>query len=339
MPSPRRSLLRIAYSPVGAKQTAWDTPLANGVITAVVNARTPNHIEPVERVEELFDCTGQYLTGEQVLSRYARLTLDLEVDINSLACFVALGSGVAAAPSGTGPYTHGITPLGPTVYALPVSTLIIGFADGVDPGIKWQNVAVNSWLVSGRDSERLNARIELIGSGNLIAASGYTFPDCSQYTPLKMTDGAATLDGENLLSGTDPNHTLRRFEWRHNNNILINDDPFPLAALDIKRLERADVRDWGLRLGIEGRLNDTLHTKAKSRLTVASSMRIGSATNGIIITTPSGLLKQDGTPQEFAGEANRGVLALAHRPLRIPGDATTPYTVSIVDSQASAYLG
>jgi hypothetical protein len=80
--SNRRTQLRVAYSSIWAEQSDFDVPLDPSELDAVMNSREggQSHIEPVFLTEDLKDCTTQYLLDLIVLHRYARLTLDIEVD-------------------------------------------------------------------------------------------------------------------------------------------------------------------------------------------------------------------------------------------------------------------
>jgi hypothetical protein len=93
-----------------------------------------------------------------------------------------------------------------------------------------------------------------------------------------------------------------------------------------------------LRIGVEGRIGDALHTLAKNRSDVPSSLRIGSTTSGVTYSIPHGLLKPDSPVQTFDGEAGRSVLQLRHEAMKVPGDATTPITAALVNALSGQFL-
>jgi len=344
MASLRRILLAVAYSGTGAKQSAFGTPLSNGALDTLFNlTEGRSHIEPVRNIKEIPDCLGRNIIGLQELTRYARLRLEFNLDIKSAPVMAAYAMGVAASPTGpvSGNYTHAITRLAERLFVLPFFTVIAIFADSAasDPGIKMQDCVVNNFTITAASQgDEVLCQVEIIGKGDLAAAVGYTPPDCSSYTPLRLVDGALTLDSENLLSGTDANHTALSAEFTMSNSLPTGDFLFPLASQDIKRIEQGNVLTQALNLGVGGRLNDTLHTKAKNLTVAASAWRIGSATSGITITVPSGVIREGSPAQDWFGEVSEAGLRIVHQPLIVPGNAATPMNMTVVNTQATAYL-
>ena len=119
--SNRRTQLKVAYAPGFTLQSGFGVPLTQSLLTKVLTFREggQSHIEPIFRTEDLNDCTTQYLIDLIILHRIARLTLDLEVDQETLGGLLGLALGVVAGPT--------ITMLGPTSFVLPATTLIVGF--------------------------------------------------------------------------------------------------------------------------------------------------------------------------------------------------------------------
>lgn len=96
----RQSSLAIGYSPLWLKQSAWDTPLLASDLTAAFPATSRNYLDYEDTTEDVDDCTGEDLLFEQLLGRFARLTIDMDFDPDVFAGIAAFGYGVAAAPSG-----------------------------------------------------------------------------------------------------------------------------------------------------------------------------------------------------------------------------------------------
>lgn len=337
----RRILYAVAYASTGAKQSAFGTPTANGTINTLLNlTEGRSQIEVVETTKEVLDCLGREQLDEIGLTRLCRLNVEFKVDEKSIAVLGAYAAGVAAAPTGAGPFTHAITRLAERLFVLPYFTLICGFADGVDPGVKVQDCIVNSFGVNApSQTDDILCNVEIVGKGDLAAAAAYTFPDCSDYTPLSMVAGALTLDGENLLSGADANHTAYSAQFTMSNNILVGDHPFPLAALDIKRLEQGDRRIQDFTLNVGGRLNDTLHAKMKARQHAVALWRIGASPAAFTVNIPDGIIRPTGPAHTtWVTEASESALQISVLPAIIPGDATTPFNFSAINAVSTTYL-
>lgn len=337
----RRILYAVAYSSAGIKQAAFGTPTANGSINALLNlTENRSQLEVVETTKEVLDCLGREQLDELRYTRLCRINLEFKLDAVSVAPFAAYFAGVASAPGAGPPYTHAITRLSERLFVLPYFTLICGFADGVDPGIKVQDCVVNSFSINApSQTDDILCNLEIFGKGDLAAAAAYTFPNCATYTPLKMVDGALTLDGENLLSGTDANHTAYAAQFTGSNNIATGDHPFPLAALDIKRLEQGDRRTQDLTLTVGGRLNDTLHAKMVARQHGVGLWRLGASPTAFTINIPDGIIRPTG-PQHttWVTELSETGLLVGVRPAIIPGDASSPFNFSVINSVSTTYL-
>lgn len=333
----RRSTLRIAYSPTFKKQSAINTPLGNSELTAVLTARanTQEMVEVAETVEDVFDCTSQYKVDDIVLHRMARLTIDLEASAQIVMGFLALWGGVAGAPSGSGPYIHTVNMLGPTVFDLPLTTMIVGFADGSDPGLVFMDVAVNRITFGGRIGENLRVRVELVGNGSLPAASGFTFPDCTQPNPLRFTTGSSFL-----LNSVEKLSTTRDFELTLDNNMPLNDYPYVFDSVDVKRLARGDRRPTFMRPGILAILSDALGVAARAvpKNHWPFVLKIGSSTDYVQITAADSIIRLRTPNTAWDGEVAESKLQLECEPDRIPGNAATPLVFTASISQSGAYL-
>lgn len=96
----RSSELTIGFSPLWLKQPDWNVPIDGDDLDAALNVTSRNYLDIDETVEDVYDCTGEDLLFELVTKRVARLTVDMDVDPDILAGFLAFAYGVAAAPSG-----------------------------------------------------------------------------------------------------------------------------------------------------------------------------------------------------------------------------------------------
>lgn len=322
MATNRRTQLKVAYAPGFTVQTGFGVPLSPSALTKVLNSREggQSHIEPVFKTEDLKDCTTQYLLDLIVLHRVARLTLDLEVDQEVLGGLLGLAFGNSGAS---------VTMLGATTYILPATTLIVGFADGDDPGIVLSDAVVDQITLTGRIDQKFQVRVVFIGRGDMIAAAGFDFPECSAITPLRFDQNALfTVNGTEYINDT------RALEFSYNNNCPINDFPFALGSVDISRaLERGDNRAYSVNWTVTGREGDTLGAAA---ITVPPThydflIRIGSGTEGISLVAADAMIRPQGTNfQTFDGEVSLACLALVLTPILVPGDSATPLTANIL---------
>jgi hypothetical protein len=318
-PTDRRVQLRVGYAPGFPQTPDFCTPLANDQMTEVLTTREggQSHIEPLYIQEDILDCTTEYLIDILVLHRYAKLTLELEVDATTLLAMFGLTLG-----AGSG---NDILMLGPTVFALPTTSLVVGFADGVDPGILLSPVVASSLQVTGRVDQKLMIKWELVGSA-LMPSAGYVFPDCSEITPLRLD-----INTHMTVSGVDRTLETRSFDFNYNNNIPLRDFPWVLGQLDVVRLERGDKRTCTMAWVLEGREND-----ADGELLMAVppthvpwDLHLGPAIGGgIDLISANSLWRPNGGLQTWDGEVSIACLNSLLTPTRIPGNVATPLQVT-----------
>jgi hypothetical protein len=319
--SNRRSQLRIAYNSDWAEQSDFGVPLTAGELDALLVTREggQSHIEPVFTTEDLNDCTTQYLKDLIILHRIARLTMDLEVDKDTLAGLLKYGMGVE---SGSNRFM-----LGPTVYILPATTFVVGFADGEDPGIVLSDAVCESLVITGEIEQKFQVRAVFVGRGDMPDAD-FTFPDCEDLENVLRFDQNA----EFIWNGVDYILDTRRIVITINNQVPIRDFPFALGSVDITRaLERGDKRIVTVDWVTTGRPNDDL---GRQGLTIPPthhdlSIRIGNP--GIVFEAADGMIRpQQGAYQVWEGEVALACLALQITPIRVPGDPSTPLS-AVVD--------
>lgn len=329
----RQSDLYIAYSPTWKKQTNIATARSLSDLTKVRPARPlrNEHVRTEKNVRDVFDCSGQFLRKRKVLNQLGRLNIEVDAVPDDLTGAFAAALGVTTAPTGSGPFTHAIAMLGKTAYQLPFFTFLVGFADGTDDGMIFQSAVLNRLLISGAGLDDLTVREEWVGYAPVANPDPFTWPACNDTDPLNIYDGALSIAGEDRFSGADSNHTTRSFEFEINNNIITDDDAFPTAVLNPKRLERAPQRTFALRWKVEGEEGDTVHGQmtAGAGTDVPFSLRVGATTNGVTVTCPHSLLTIDGNAEQtFEGSANRAALNAVLLPLMNAG--VLPFSVTAV---------
>lgn len=322
MASNRRTQLKVAHSPGFAVQSDFGVPLDPSELTKVLTFREggQSHIEPIFKTEDLKDCTTQYLIDLIILHRIARLTLDLEVDQETLAGLLGLALGITSGST--------ITMLGPTTFILPATTLIVGFDDEDDLGIILSDAVVESITLTARVDQKFQVRVVFVGRGNMPIATGYEFPECDLIDPIRFDQNALfTWGGTEYISET------RAFEFTYNNNPPVNDFPFSVASVDIARaLERGDAREYSVNWTVTGEEGFGPGAEAITVPPTHSDLtiRIGSLTEGIEIVAADAMIRPGSPFQGFDGEVSLAVLNLVLTPTRVPGDNSTPLTVNVL---------
>ncbi len=300
-------------------QSAINVPLSAATLTRILTTREggQSHIEPFYKKEDIKDCTTQYLLDRLILHRAARLTLDLEVDAEVLGAICSHSLGVAVGDT--------FTMLGPTDFDLPLTTMVVGFADGDDTGILFSDAATESLAITARTEQKMRVQWVLVGNA-LMPDAGYEFPECEDIDPLRFDQNAeVNVNGTNYIAQT------RGFEFQYNNQIPLNDFPWTLGALDITRMQRGDFRTAMINWTVEGRENDTLGTAARAvpPTHYDFDILIGSNAEGVRIVAADALFEPQSTLQGFDGEVSLAVLNTMLTPTRIPGNNATPLTIMV----------
>ncbi len=311
--APRGSQFRIAYDPLFTPQSAIGTPNATATLTAVLQVTTRNHIALEQKFDDVYDCSGQFKVTRNQLSRLARL--QVEFDASPLLVKGFLGACMGK-PTGTLKINMGMLPI--AEFQPPYLTFVVGFDEGTDTGVLFHSVVVNSFKIMSKSRERIHCSMELIGSGNLTATSGFSYPACSTVVPIYPADGALTINGVNALQANDAAGTSTvEFNLDYSNNLLVSDDPWQLAQIDPTRIERADRRTIMFDWKVEGQELDATHAAA-----IASPSnqwpviwRIGTTLNNVLLTATKCILSGEGNVQGFEGEAARAVLNLKLEPI------------------------
>jgi len=309
--APRGSQLRLYYDPSFTPQASVNTPNLVSTLTAVLQVTAKHHLETVQTVDEVFECSGQFKTSEAILTRIAKLTVEFDCAIGLLKLFMRNAFG-----AGTG---TDITMLGVGAFQQPFLTFAIGFDNTVDVGVLFHSVVVNRIKITARAKERVKVEVELIGSGNLAAATGLVFAACSEVVPIYSNAGALTINSVDRMQANSAtaNTSTHEFSLEYSNNILSTEDPFQLASIDITRLERADRRTIMSNWKVEGIVGDAAHVASitNPRTIWAVVWRIGATgVAGITLTSAENILTSEQTAQSFEGEAGRAVLNLKLEP-------------------------
>lgn len=210
---------------------------------------------------------------------------------------------------------HTITRL--VAYTLPLMTFYIGFRGSSFQPVIFKNVVVDSIRVRATHRGKVTATVVLVGSADLVEASGYTMPPCQDIVPIRFGDCQMIVGGYDYIA----NNLGREFEYYYQNNV---NPIFDGAGLYSTRHERADRRPCGFNFFMLGEPGDTLFNLAKNRTSLDASLRLGPTGRNMKVLVPSGLIKL--APQQIRGggdplEAEIGVVV---RPKKVSGNANTP---------------
>lgn len=316
MSNPFRVVYKCAYSGSFLTQSAIGTPLANADIDTAFSfvEGGQGYMEIVERTEAVTDCTTEYPADDILLNRHGRLTLRIEVDETVLTGLFKWWGG----KSSSSPYRM----LGPTEFDLPATTLMVGFADGVDTGMVFKDVGIESLTITGQVNQKFQTTVVFVGNGSLPNGSGYTFPDCTAISPIRLSTTTHLL-----MNSVDYIDILRSFELALVNNIPMTDFPFPLASVDLSRLIRGIKRNITLKAKILGRENDSngLAARANPRTHWPVTLQIG----GLAFEMADAIIKQGSPFGDSADEVNQAAINLLAEPTRLPGDASTPLQLTV----------
>lgn len=225
--------------------------------------------------------------------------------------------------------THAITRL--VDYTLPLMTLYIGFRGSTEQPIIFKNVVVNSFRVRSATREKVTVAVELIGSGDLQYAVGYTMPDCQDIVPLRFGDCQISIGGVDYIA----EELGREFEYYFQNDV---NPKFDGAGIYATRHERADKRPSQISAFILGEPGDALFDLAKARTYLDTFIQCGPAGRHIKFSAPGAIVKLAPTPIRFGGDPAESEMAIIARPKKTIGDATTPTTVSAVIGTAATLL-
>lgn len=311
MIQPRGSQLRICYDPAFTAQSAVNVPNAVATLTAVLQVTARRHIQPSHTVDKVFDCSGQFLISKRTLTRIAKLTVEADMTVAILKGFLRNAMGAGA--------TTNLTMLTQYQFQQPFLTLAVGFADdpAVDVGVLFHSVVVNNIRLVQKGRDRFRVSMDLVGSGDLVAATGLAWPACTEVTPIYSTDCALTINSiDRMVANGAAGTSTTEFSLNYSNNLL-EDDAHQLSDIDITRLERADLRTIMYNWKVEGYELDATHLAAltEPRTEWPVVWRIGTSGSNITLTSAKAILDAEEDVQGFGdGTAGRAILNLTLEP-------------------------
>jgi hypothetical protein len=225
--------------------------------------------------------------------------------------------------------THAITRL--TSYALPLMTLYLGFRGSSEQPYIFKNVVVNSFRVRAASREKVTCSVELIGSADLVQATGYTMPECQDIVPIRFGDCQVSVGGVDFVAS----NIAREFEYYFQNDVT---PKFDGSAIYATRHERADKRPSQLSMFILGEPGDGIWDLAKARTFLDAFIRCGPAGRHVKFNAPGAIFKLAPTPIRFGGDPPESELALISRPKKTIGLASTPTNVTAVIGTTATLL-
>lgn len=322
----------VAYSPLFVAQTDFATALDTDLLTSVLPL--PRDSRPLPNIrktrDETRECRGKYLTGRRLTSKLALWPMRFtDVSAQFVAGILALAQGDAADPTGTGPYIHEITHGASD--AGPYTSMLVGTEGGDDdePLELYKGLRPNRVQLAGEVRGKVSMDVDFVGSADvdIIDPNDFDFQACQTQAAVYANDCQL------LINAVDRTSDLRRFQYTFNNNLLINDDPFPFDAVEAVRLER-DVEDSLFNFALYGTKAHAVYVDAEAETARAVALRIGSATEYAKIIAASAQLALQDTPIGYAGEANRSVINVDAVPLSVGGAAPDRVSASLAQSDA-----
>lgn len=227
-----------------------------------------------------------------------------------------------------------------TTFQQPVFGFVVGYRNSARLPRRYDSVVVDSLRISGAHAQpRLAANVLLIGSGNLNdVTSGYVIPACTIYRPIRFKDCLLTIDGVDYSNQPVTGNPWRDFDLTMSSNTITDDDAYPGQDEDVHRLERADERPWSLNVGILGEKGDDIYALAEENAEVPVTLQLGRSNEAIIFTVPKASVSLRNPETAFDGTAKRTKIQINIEPEEIPGDATTPYTVTAKFDESNTLL-
>lgn len=226
---------------------------------------------------------------------------------------------------------HAITRLGSGSYTLPLMTLYIGFRGSSEQPVIFKNVVVNSFRVRGASREKVTAQIELIGSGEIEQAVGFTMPNCQDILPIRFGDCSLSVAGTDYIA----NDIAREFEYYFQNDV---NPKFDGQGIYSTRHERADKRPNQYNIFVLGEPGDSIDDLMQLRASFPVILQLGPDGRHIKCTSPQTLIKRAPSPVRFGGDPAESELAMIGRPRKVSGDATTPTTINAVIAATATLL-
>lgn len=306
----RLTALKIAHNTDFTPQSDFETALADNQINKLFNRVGTPSLEFVLDKERIIDCSGNWIIDEVLLAQSSLLRFEIEADASDLLKILQVYFGVANGDDAL--------VLDLEEYQPPPQTFILGFKNGTK--LKLKSMVGDELVITAAKKQRVRVSMAWRGHGNPATANGFVFPNCMTPTPLRLPQGAFTLNGSDRLKD------LFQIQFAYRNKLLFQEDAFSNDSVDIDKMERADERECLLDFTLYGDPFGADFAAAKASTHMGWSWRIGPANDGLLITAASGIQRYVG--MDFVGEAPRSALKLQNEPKLIAGNTNTPVKAS-----------
>jgi len=324
----------VAYNPNGKKQAAIGTAMPATSLTAALSAISKEWPEVVETTQDIMNCTAEDIRDRKVTARYGRIRIEINASIRDLAIFLAYHMGSVLAPVAAALlWMHQILRIPFGIYQPPMFSLIFGFAESDATPALVRDCVVDDIEISIGAKRKVTFTINLKFNGDIQdAPEDYVLPACDDQPVIYGTDCAFTVGGVDLSA------IAKEVTFTSSNGILVDDDPFTLNSIDVKRLERANVRTAMIAASLEGQAGDANWVNMVARNKLATSIRIGPAAGEkVVINAPYAEISRNGSGKGYDGQAGRSMLRMNAEPFT-NGTAASPISAQATTSQEAAYL-
>lgn len=328
MPTKRASQSLLAIPGAGKRQANFATEMATADITFLFPDTAKTFYKLDQTREDVLDCSGQELYQRLLLGEIGDISVSFDATPKIIALLAAYGLGVAAAPTGTNPYTHALTELPLDVYQGPVFSAVFGFRGGADP-LLLRGCTINSFSLSGKARQKITGQANIKFAEAAVEA-GFVFPACVNETALRFQDTALTVDAENLAE------LLRSWDFSYDLKLLTDDHAYTNASSRPTRLERSDRRERRINYAILGDNSDAAYIAAEAGAQAPVILELGASPNKVTFSAPNTQLELDGGGLAKDGQAGETNIKIAGMPM-INGVAL-PLSASVINAQSTAFL-
>lgn len=328
MSTKRASQSLLAIPGAGKRQSDFETAMDPADITFLFPDTAKTFYKLDQTREDVLDCSGQELYARLLLGEIGDISVAFDATPKIIALLAAYGLGVAAAPSGTNPYTHALTELPFEVFQGPAFSAVFGFRGGSDP-LLLRGCNLNSFSLSGK------ARQKVTGQANIKFAEAeviedFTFPACVNEIALRFQDTALTVDGNNQAA------LLRSWDFSYDLKLLTDDHAYTNADTHPTRLERSDRRERRINYAILGDNSDAAYAAAEAGDQAPLVLGLGASPNKVTFTAPNAQLELDGGGLAKDGQAGETNIKVAGMPMM--NGVALPLSASVINAQSTAFL-
>jgi len=328
----RASTAVLVFSPEGKRQPDFETLMQEDDLTKAFPDTAKTFYRIVKTREDVRDCSTEEIYTKILLGQIGELDIAFDVTPKLATILLAYAYGVAAAPTGTNPYTHQIDELPVGEYQPAPFGLIFGFKGVANP-LHLRGCTINSLVFESSARKKVTATAN-IKFAEGVAATGFTLPACLNEVPLRFSDCQLLKGATNFTTAK----TLRRFRYSFANNLLTGDHAYPADSHIPSRLERADQRARSLSYAVLGDDKDTLYTQADAGHEESFTLILGTGNNKATVNCPQAIHELEGGGLTKDGEANETHIPVIATPESVAGNSHSPTNVVAVNSQSTAYL-